>query len=119
MDTSGLSDYSNAMQADILGIGSPTPTSDAASNEVGSDPDMSTSKNTLRNQMLAGLNTPTGTVEVPGQDCRAQAQLSLSLSPINPSSQARHLSRSLLLIFGKNMDPDLERGPSWPLLNSL
>ena len=64
MDTSAnlaaLSDDSNA---DISGVNTPTPTSDAASATAG---DTSTSADTSRNQIPAGSNTPTG--EVPGRD---------------------------------------------------
>ena len=65
-DSAALSDDSNATQADISGVDSPTPTSDAASAAAGSDPDTST--DTSRNQTPAGSNTPVGTVEVPGRD---------------------------------------------------
>jgi len=67
-DSAALSDDSNATQADISGVDSPTPTSDAASAAAGSDPDTSTSADTSRNQTPAGSNTPTGTIEVPGRD---------------------------------------------------
>ncbi|KAI0259124.1 hypothetical protein BC834DRAFT_661159 [Gloeopeniophorella convolvens] len=65
-DSAALSDDSNATQADISGIDSPTPASDAASAAAGSDVDTSTDTST--NQTPAGSNTPTGTVEVPGRD---------------------------------------------------
>lgn len=67
-DSAALSDDSNATQADISGVDSPTPTSDTASAAAGSDPDTSTSADTSRNQTPAGSNTPTGTIEVPGRD---------------------------------------------------
>src|SRR5216683_2662795 len=67
-DSAALSDDSNATQADISGVDSPTHTSDAASAAAGSDPDTSTSTDTSRNQTPAGSNTPTGAVEVPGRD---------------------------------------------------
>jgi len=56
-DSAALSDDSNATQADISGVDSRTPTSDA---------DTSTSTDTSRNQTPAGSNTPTVTVEIPG-----------------------------------------------------
>lgn len=65
-DSTALSDDSHPTQADISGVDSPTPTSDAASAAAGSDPDTST--DTSRNQTLAGSNTPIGTVEVLGRD---------------------------------------------------
>ncbi|KAI0293510.1 hypothetical protein B0F90DRAFT_1822026 [Multifurca ochricompacta] len=65
-DSAALSDDSSATQADISGIDSPTPASDAASAAAGSDPDTST--DTSRHQTPAGSNTPTGAVEVPGRD---------------------------------------------------
>lgn len=67
-DSAALSDDSNATQADISGVDSPTPPSDAASAAAGSDADTSTSTDTSRNQTPAGSNTPTATVEVPGRD---------------------------------------------------
>jgi hypothetical protein len=67
-DSAALSDDSNATQADISGVDSPTPTSDTASATAGSDQETSTSTDTSRNQTPAGSNTPTGTVEVPGRD---------------------------------------------------
>ena len=67
-DSATLSDDSSATQADISGVDSPTPASDAASAAAGSDPDTSTSTDTSRHQTPAGSNTPTGTVEVPGRN---------------------------------------------------
>ena len=67
-DSATLSDDSSATQADISGVDSPTPASDAASAAAGSDPDTSTSTETSRHQTPAGSNTPTGTVEVPGRN---------------------------------------------------
>ncbi|KAI0247708.1 hypothetical protein BJV78DRAFT_1243454 [Lactifluus subvellereus] len=67
-DSAALSDDSNATQADISGVDSPTPTSDAAFAAAGSDVDTSTSTDTSRHQTPAGSNTPTGAVEVPGRD---------------------------------------------------
>ena len=67
-DSAALSDDSNATQADISGVDSPTPTSDAAFAAAGSDADTSTSTDTSRHQTPAGSNTPTGAVEVPGRD---------------------------------------------------
>jgi hypothetical protein len=67
-DSAALSDDSNATQADISGVDSPTPTSDAAFAAAGSDVDTSTSTDTSRNQTPAGSNTPTVTVEIPGRD---------------------------------------------------
>jgi hypothetical protein len=68
MDTPADSDNSNATQADIPGIDSPTPTSDAVLAVAGSDADTSTSTDTLRNQMPAGSDTPTGAIEVPRRE---------------------------------------------------
>jgi len=65
-DSAALSDDSNAILADISGVDSHTPTSDAASAAAGSDQDTPT--DTPRNQTPAGANTPIGTVEVPGRD---------------------------------------------------
>jgi len=65
-DGAALSDDSNATQADISCVDSPTPTSDATSAAAGSDQDMSI--DTSRNQTPAGSNTPIGTVKVPGRD---------------------------------------------------
>ncbi|KAH9972393.1 hypothetical protein BJV74DRAFT_889215 [Russula compacta] len=67
-DSAALSDDSNATQADVSGVDSPTPPSDAAFAAAGSDADTSTSTDTSRNQTPAGSNTPTATVEVPGRD---------------------------------------------------
>jgi hypothetical protein len=60
VDSAALSDDSNATQADISGIDSRTPTSNAAFAAVDSDAD------TSRNQTPMGSNTPTVTVEIPG-----------------------------------------------------
>jgi hypothetical protein len=49
-DSAALSDDSNATQADISGVGSPTPTSDAASAAAGSDPDTSPIRQGIRHR---------------------------------------------------------------------
>ena len=50
-DLAALSDDSNATQADILGVGSPTPMSDAASAAAGSDPDTSPIRQGIRHRL--------------------------------------------------------------------
>jgi len=67
MDTSAasttLSDDFSASEADISGVDSSTPATNAVSAAAGSDPDTSTE--TSKQKTPAGSNTPTGTVEVP------------------------------------------------------